>query len=59
MATVKVITSISLTPEGKRALVEIAKSEGKSVTAVVEQMIRSRAKSKKISLEPADKARAS
>lgn len=56
MATRKIITSVSLTPEGKQALIEIARSEGKSITAVVEQMIRTRARAKKIALKPVEKA---
>jgi hypothetical protein len=56
MPTKKVITSVSLTPEGKRALVQLAESEGVSVTAIVEQMIRAKARSRKISLKPTEKA---
>lgn len=56
MPTKKVITSVSLTPEGKRALVEIAESEGVSVTAIVEQMIRAKARAKKISLKAEERA---
>ena len=50
MATKKIITSVSLTPEGKRALIQIAETEGKSITAVVEQMIRALAKKKGIKM---------
>lgn len=53
MATRKIITSVSLTPEGKQALIDIAKDEGKSITAVIEQLIRNRARAKKIALKPA------
>lgn len=50
MATKKIITSISLTPDGRKYLELIAKDEGKSATAVIEQMIRNRAKAKKLKL---------
>ena len=52
MATTKIITSVSLAPEEKRALIEMAKAEGKTITGLIATMIRLRAKSKGVSLAP-------